>query len=49
MDIKSFKTTLDTTPWWICSVFEDKDDVVNTWELPYKDVVNEFVTERKAK
>ena len=31
MDIKSFKTTLDTTPWWICNVFEDIDDVVNTW------------------
>ena len=49
MDIKSFKMTLDTTPWWICNVFEDIDDVVNTWELLYKDVVKELVTERKAK
>ena len=45
MDIKSFKTTLDTTPWWICNMFEDINDVVNTCELLYKDVVNEFVTE----
>ena len=30
-------------------MFEDIDDVVNTWELLYKDVVKEFVTERKAK
>ena len=22
MDIESIKTTLDTTPWWICNVFE---------------------------
>ena len=49
MDIKSFKTTLDTTRWWICNVFEDIDDVVNTWELLYKDVVNEFVTEKRRK
>ena len=31
------------------NVFQDIDDVVNTWELLYKDVVNEFLMERKAK
>ena len=35
------------TPWWICNVFEDIDDVVNTWKLLYSDVVNEFVSNGK--
>lgn len=44
-----FKLALQNVPWWISNVFDDLDDVVNTWELLYKDVVNEFITERKVK
>ena len=33
IDIKSFKPTLENTPWWVCNVFEDTDDVANSWEV----------------
>ena len=30
-------------------LFDDIDDVVNTWKLLYQDVVDEFITERNVK
>ena len=39
---------MDSTPWWIGNLFEEVDDVWNTWELLYNDVINEFVKTRKA-
>ena len=49
IDVKSFKTTLENTPWWVSNVFEDIDDVANSWEVIYKGIVEEFIIERKAK
>ena len=49
IDVKSFKTTLENTPWWVSNVFEDIDDVANSWEVLYKGIVEEFIIERKAK
>ena len=46
---ENFKLTLQNAPWWIGNLFDDIDDVVNTWELLYKDVVDEFITERNVK
>ena len=46
---ENFKLALQNAPWWIGNLFDDIDDVVNTWELLYKDVVDEFITERNVK
>lgn len=49
MNIDEFKKTLEDTPWWVTNIFDDVDDVANAWELLYKGVVDDYVTERKAK
>ena len=49
MNIDEFKKTLKDTPGWVTNIFDDVDDVVNAWELLYKGVVDDYVTERKAK
>ena len=46
---RTFKLALQNVPWWISNLFDDLDDVVNIWELLYRDVVNEFITDRKVK
>ena len=37
---ENFKLSLQNAPWWIGNFIDDIDDVVNTWELLYKDVVD---------
>ena len=49
MDINGFREALETTPWWVSSVFEETDDVLNAWELLYNSVVDEYIKVRKAK
>eukprot|EP00112_Aurelia_sp_Birch-Aquarium-sp1_P010550 Seg2249.2 transcript_id=Seg2249.2/GoldUCD/mRNA.D3Y31 product=Fibropellin-1 protein_id=Seg2249.2/GoldUCD/D3Y31 len=49
MDINGFREALETTPWWVSSVFEETDDVLNAWELLYNNVVDEYIKVRKAK
>jgi len=41
--------TLQNTPWWVSSVFDEVDDKLNLWELLYKSVINEYVGTRKAR
>jgi phosphoribosylaminoimidazolecarboxamide formyltransferase/IMP cyclohydrolase len=49
VDKSKFKSALQNVPWWVCDIFDDLDDVQNAWELLYKDVVDEYITERKVK
>ncbi|CAB4038335.1 Hypothetical predicted protein, partial [Paramuricea clavata] len=49
VDKSKFKSALRNVPWWVCDIFDDLDDVQNAWELLYKDVVDEYITERKVK
>eukprot|EP00112_Aurelia_sp_Birch-Aquarium-sp1_P023383 Seg6949.1 transcript_id=Seg6949.1/GoldUCD/mRNA.D3Y31 product="hypothetical protein" protein_id=Seg6949.1/GoldUCD/D3Y31 len=49
INIEAFQKALENTPWWISSVFYEVGDKLNTWELLYKNVVNEYVKTRKAK
>ena len=49
MNIDEFKKTLEDTPWWVTNIFDDVDDVTNAWELLYIGVVDDYVSERKAK
>eukprot|EP00794_Sanderia_malayensis_P004136 gene4136-4689_t len=46
---EKFRETLDKVPWWVISSFEDIDDAVYCWETMYKDVLNEFISNRLAK
>ena len=47
MNIYEFNKTLETGGSPIS--LSDVDDVANAWELLYKGVVDDYVTERKAK
>ena len=37
---KPLQNDLETTPWWICSIFDDIDDVAWAWETMFKDVID---------
>jgi hypothetical protein len=49
VDKSKFKSALQNVPWWVCDIFDDLDDVQSAWELLYKGVVDEYITERKVK
>ena len=36
-------------PWWVCSTFEETDDVTQAWSKMYDSIVEEHVKTRKAK
>ena len=35
--------------WWVCSTFEDVDDVTHAWSTMYDGIVTEYNNKRKAK
>ena len=41
--------TTDSTPWWTDDLFEDMDDVLNTLELLYSDVINDLPRQGRLK
>ena len=43
---KSLQNDLETAPWWICSIFDDIDDVTWALETMFKDVVDSHITKR---
>lgn len=45
----NFKYDLETAPWWVCSVFDDVDDIAWAWESMYKDILGDYVFCRDAK
>ena len=36
-------------PWWVCSTFEDVDDVTYAWSTMYNGIVTKHIKKRKAK
>ena len=46
---KPFQDVLKSVPWWICSIFEDVDDIVWVWENLFNDVVNCHVPTRRVR
>ena len=46
---KPFQDDLKSVPWWICSIFEDVDDIAWVWENLFNDVVNFHVPTRRVK
>ena len=47
--IQNLQNDLETAPWWICSIFDEIDDVTWAWETMFKDVVDSHVTKRLVK
>ena len=43
------KHDLESAPWWVCSTFDDIDDITWAWDCMYNDIVKSHVTSRKAK
>ena len=48
-NLRAIHNTLENTPWWVSSVFDEADDKLNSWELLYKNVMNEYVGTRKTR
>ena len=46
---RPLQNDLENAPWWICSIFEDTDDVAWAWESLFKDVVDSHVPNRLVK
>ena len=46
---KDFKHDLESAPWWVCSTFEDLDDITWAWNCMYDEIANNHITLRKAK
>ena len=44
-----FKHELESAPWWVCSTFEDIDDITWAWDRMYKNIEIDYITLRKAK
>ena len=49
LDINAFKRDIRNAPWWVCSTFEETDDVTQAWSKMYDSIVEEHVKARKAK
>ena len=49
LDINAFKRDIRNAPWWVCSTFEETDDVTQAWSKMYDSIVEEHVKTRKAK
>ena len=49
MNEDQLKTTFEQTPWWITNIFDEVEDMLNIFELLYKDVIKEYVKTRMAK
>ena len=46
---KDFKHDLESAPWWVCSTFEDLDDITWAWNCMYNVIANNHIPLRKAK
>ena len=49
VNLDQIRSDFESTPWDICSVFEEVDDIAWAWELLYKDIINNHLKRRKAK
>ena len=43
------KKDVQNTPWQICDIFNDVDDIVYAWETLYKSILDDHIKERKVK
>lgn len=50
-DKESFIYDLDTTPWSVIDIFQDVNDKLDTWELIFNSVINQYapIVEKRVK
>ena len=44
-----FKHELENAPWWVCSVFDNVDDITWAWESMYREILDDYVSHCDAK
>ena len=49
LDVKAYKEDVEAAPWWICSIFDDVDDITWCWQRMYNEIKDSHITKRKAK
>ena len=49
IDFDALRTDFEQASWYICSLFEDIDDITWTWETLYKEIMKDHAPKRKAK
>ena len=49
VNITNLKHNMASAPWSVVEIFDDIDDMTWAWETLYKNILNEHLTERKAK
>ena len=47
LDQNTFKEDTRNGPWWICSTFENVDDVTYAWSTMYDGTMTEHINEQK--
>ncbi|XP_065069735.1 uncharacterized protein LOC135694793 [Rhopilema esculentum] len=48
LDEEAFKNDIENAPWWVCSTFDDIDDMTWCWSKMYENVVEDHIKRRKA-
>ena len=49
LNCEELNRTFEQAPWWIASIFDEVEDTVHTFELLYRDVINQHVKTYTAK
>ena len=38
LNVSDFQAVIEIAPWWICTTFENIDDIAWSWEIMYEDI-----------
>ena len=49
LNVSDFSADIETAPCWICTTFQDIDDIAWSWEIMYKDIESYHIKKRKAR
>ena len=49
LDEKAFKNDIENAPWWVCTTFDDIDDMTWCWSKMYESIVDVHIKKRRAK
>ena len=49
LDEKAFKNDIENAPWWVCTTFDDIDDMIWCWSKMYESIVDVHIKKRRAK
>ena len=49
LNIQNFKADIESAPWWVCTIFDDIDDIAWSWETMYKNIESDHIKQRKSR